>query len=522
MIKSIVKVFVFVSIFISVPLGISAQDTLWIRYDNRFQRNTALNIKDADSIEVKTSQVKIYLPTATRTQALQADKADMSFAYPGRYLLKPYTYNGTNYENQKATSGYNFAHSMESEHFAVFWDVRYGSNPAKIQYPGDGNVTSAAYVLEVAEKCWDMYAGELGFVVPGKSTTDNYKIQLYIPYQKEWRADASGTDGQEASGTWGKTGIGHFNPWAANARGGHTIAHEVGHTFQYLVGADLGSDHGYGWGFNGDGGGDCGWWESCADWQAYQIFPDRQFTDGEYFEQHLTAHHLNLLHEDWRYACCYIQDWWTMKNGRDFIGRLWRASNKSEDPVQTYKRINKLTQEQFNDELMEGYMRMATWDIDGVRQRASHRIGQHKNYLKIVDAATATYQADSAHCIQNYGYAIINMKRPAAGTVVKANFTGLTDAEGYHYVRKQYAGWRYAFVALQSDGTRTYGEVKADKEGTAELAVPTGCTNLFFVVMGAPTQHWQHPWDRNRDASSWSQNNEQWPYRVQFENTKPL
>jgi hypothetical protein len=295
----------------------------------------------------------------------------------------------------------------------------------------------------------------------------------------------------------------------------------VGHTFQYLVSADLGESHGYKWGFNGDGWGDCGWWESCADWQAYQIFPDRQFTDGEYFEQHLDNHHLNLLHEDWRYACCYIHDWWTMKHGRDFIGRMWRATQPYEDPVETYKRMNSLTQQQFNDELMEGYMRMATWDIDGVRERAKHRIGQHKTFLKTINASQAIYQADVEHCIQNYGYAIINMRRPDAGQVVKANFKGLTDAADYHYVYPERAGWRYAFVALQSNGTRTYGEVKADKEGTAELTVPANCTNLFFVVMGAPTVHWPHPWTSGKASSDWPQNNEQWPYQVQFENTKP-
>ena len=67
-----------------------------------------------------------------------------------------------------------------------------------------------------------------------------------------------------------------------------------------------------------------------------------------------------------------------------------------------------------------------------------------------------------------------------------------------------------------------YGEVKADKEGTAELTIPEGCSRLFFVVMGAPTTHWQHPWDLSRDASSWKQNNEQWPYRVQFDETRPM
>ena len=164
-----------------------AQDKLWVRYDNRFQANKAVSIANADSIEVKTNQLKVYLPDEkTTTVALTADKGTIQFTDPGRYLLKPSTYSGTNYENQKATSGYNFAHSLESEHFVVFWDVRYGSNPSKIQYPGDGNVANANTILQVAEKCWKIYVGELGFLEEGKSTTDKYKIQLYVPYQKDW------------------------------------------------------------------------------------------------------------------------------------------------------------------------------------------------------------------------------------------------------------------------------------------------------------------------------------------------
>jgi len=320
------KTTIFSIILLGQCCAVSAQDSLWVRYDNRFQKNVGVPLTNADSIRVKTTQAVVYYSNnTTRTLTATPGKTTMMFDNPGRYLLKPSTYSGTNYENQDATSGYNFAHSKESTHFVVFWDVRYGSNPNKIQYPGDGNVTSADYVLNIAEKCWDMYAGELGFVKEGSSTTDKYKVQLYIPYQKEWRADASGTNGQEANGTWSFTGLGHFNPWAANARGGHTIAHEVGHTFQYLVSADLGSDasghYDRGWRWGWGGGNDNSWWESCADWQAYQIFPDRQFTDGEYFEQHLDAHHLNLLHEDWRYACCYIHDWWAMLHGRSSSDR---------------------------------------------------------------------------------------------------------------------------------------------------------------------------------------------------------
>jgi hypothetical protein len=39
---------------------------------------------------------------------------------------------------------------------------------------------------------------------------------------------------------------------------------------------------------------------------------------------------------------------------------------------------------------------------------------------------------------------------------------------------------------------------------------PDNCKKLFFIVSGAPTEHWHHPWDDN-DA-----NDEQWPYKVKF------
>ena len=497
--------------------SIAAQDTLWVRYDDRFLANGYIPLENVDSIEIQNSIFKLYdatINTGYKNQSYSSlvpiDKAEMTFINPGRYLLKPNTYSGTDYTNAKATSGYNFAHMVEGDHFAVFWDARYGENPTYIKHPDNGSVANAYTVLNICESCWNKYV-ELGFVKEGESTTDNYKIQLYIPYQSEWRADASGTDGVNG----GRTGIGHFNPWAATARGGHTVAHEVGHTFQYLTSADSDSfwERGFNYGYGDGGSGGNGWWESCADWQAYKVFPERQFTDGEYFEGHLPLHHLNLLHEAWRYQNCFIQDWWCMKHGTDFIGRLWRASIRPEDPVEVYKRLCGLTQEEFNDEQMEGFMRMATWDIDGVRDAAKHRIGQHITYLTQVSGTTDTWKSDVAHCIQNYGYAIINMNNiTTAGTLVKAHFKGIAGASGFRSINVSKAGWRYAFVALTSNDERVYGDIQSATEGVATLTVPANCSKIFFVVMGAPTEHWHHPWDDDET------NDEQWPYQVRFEN----
>lgn len=491
----------------------AAQDTLWVKYDNRFTANKNYVIRNADSLEFRMNDrngaypvLRLYNTnfskgyTEYRLQTLFGDSqfaGTIMFSNPGRILWHPSTYSGNNYMNDN--SRWSFSRSMESEHFVVFWEKGFGSDPTKAQTYRFNPKT----VLQNAEKIWDTYVTQLGFLVPGRSTTDTYKIQLYVLYQSEWRADASGVDG--------KMGIGHMSAGAIGARGGHTVAHEIGHTFQYLVSADLGQQHGYNYGYGEGASGGNGWWESCANWQAYKVYPERQFTDGEYFEGHLPKCHLNLLHEDWRYENCFVQDYWCMKHGQDFIGRLWRESNKPEDPVETYKRLNKLSQEELCDEFYEGFARMATWDIDGIRDRASHRIGQHQSHLTRTDEGA--WRVDAAYCPQNYGYNIINLNAAAGGTVVKAHFKGIAGADGYRKINVDKAGWRYGFVAYTQDGQTVYGETARDKEGTATLTLPDGCQRLFFVVMGAPTEHWRHPWDDN------AQNDEQWPYEVTFEGT---
>lgn len=491
----------------------AAQDTLWVKYDNRFTANKNYVIRNADSLEFRMNDrngaypvLRLYNTnfskgyTEYRLQTLFGDSqfaGTIMFGNPGRILWHPSTYSGNNYMDDN--SRWSFSRSMESEHFVVFWEKGFGSDPTKAQTYRFNPKT----VLQNAEKIWDTYVTQLGFLVPGRSTTDTYKIQLYVLYQSEWRADASGVDG--------KMGIGHMSAGAIGARGGHTVAHEIGHTFQYLVSADLGQQHGYNYGYGEGASGGNGWWESCANWQAYKVYPERQFTDGEYFEGHLPKCHLNLLHEDWRYENCFVQDYWCMKHGQDFIGRLWRESNKPEDPVETYKRLNKLSQDQLCDEFYEGFARMATWDIDGIRDRASHRIGQHQSHLTRTDEGA--WRVDAAYCPQNYGYNIINLNAAAGGTVVKAHFKGIAGADGYRKINVDKAGWRYGFVAYTQDGQTVYGETARDKEGTATLMLPDGCQRLFFVVMGAPTEHWRHPWDDN------VQNDEQWPYEVTFEGT---
>lgn len=494
-------------LLLSASASLRAQDTLWVKYADRFKANGVINLKNVDSLTISKSRISLYKESGTSnldaTSIAPIDESEMMFTWPGRYLWKPSTLSSSNFYSDDAE--WCLKHSQESEHFVVFWQKGFGDDPTKgAEHSFDPNS-----LLSNAEQCWKANVEKLGFLQEGKSVTDKYKIVILVYYTSDWIASGSGVDG--------KCGLFNVSPWAITARGGHTVAHEIGHTFQYLVNCDLGSNHGFNYGIGGNSGN--GWWESCANWQAYKVYPSRQFTDGEYFENHLKNHHLNFTHENWRYDNCFIQDWWCHLYGQDFIGRLWRESVSPEDPIDVYKRMTGLSQEEFCDEQMLGYMHMATWDIDGVREAAAHRIGQHLTKMHLATSSTlgtGTWEVDSAFCPQNYGYNIINMNVPSAGTVVKANFKGIAGAEGYRSINVSKAGWRYAFVALAKDGTRTYGDIQKEAEGTATLTVPANCTNLFFVVEGAPTEHWQHGWDDNVT------NDEQWPYQVRFENTNLL
>ena len=491
-------------------ISVSAQDTLWIKDDNRFTENKAIPLQNVDSVVFKSNSMYVYNPTLAskylfypyQTYLGTSYTASMMLYNPGRILYHPSTYSTIDYTD--STSRWCFKHSMESEHYVVFWESGFGNDPTKAA-TYQFNPTS---MLADAERIWNEYTKVLGFVKPGASTTDKYKIEIYVFYQSDWKAEGSGVDG--------KIGLLNVNPWAISSRSGQTVAHEVGHTFQYLVSCDLGQLHGFNYGYGENASGGNGWWESCANWQAYKCYPSLQFSDGENFEGHLKYHHLNLLHEDWRYQNCFIQDYWCMMHGQDFIGRLWREATKPEDPVEAYRRINGLTQEQFNDEEYMGYARMATWDIDGVRDYAKSRIGSHETHLHKTAANDGTWEVDSAYCPQNYGYSIINMNNASAGTVVKANFKGIAGAARYRSINIDKAGWRYGFVAYTSDEKRVYGDIQKSTEGTASITIPENCTKLFFVVMGAPTAHWHHPWDD--DVT----NDEQWPYQVKFENTDVL
>lgn len=304
------------------------------------------------------------------------------------------------------------------------------------------------------------------------------------------------------------------SPGAANIK--HVVAHEIGHCFQYITGCDTEGGFRYGFGENGAGGN--GFWEQCAQWKAYKVYPELQFTDGD-FNEYIKNNHLHIIHENPRYANYFLPDYWTYKRGIDFMGRLWREARYPEDPVEAYQRLNAINQDQFNEEMYDHSARLTTWDLPALTGNGKDYI--HKRAQVKMNLVTADYwQIDPSVCIENYGYNSIKLVAPTEETEIKVNFKGIAGANGFRSKNIFKAGWKFGFVALLNNGTRVYSEIRTAKytngtnpETTLSFICPNECASLWLVVSGAPQQHWRHEWDDDNT------NDEQWPYQVKFENT---
>lgn len=421
----------------------------------------------------------------------------------------------------------------QSEHFFVFWEPGFGNDPNAESVPVALRV-DIDDLLAKAEKFYQTNVRTLKFaeVGQGKSYLDKYKMEIYLLYQTDWLATGSGYD-NTIGALW-------VNPSTCQPVGS-TIAHEIGHSFQYQVycdkvlnGAtdDMHQGFRYGYGLNGEGGNS--FWEQCAQWQSFQDYPSELF--GYHVDVWKANYHRHFNHEWMRYASYWLQYYWAQKHGVETVGDIWKQSQYPEDPLMTYRRLYcGGSLDMLYKELYDYATRMVTYDIDGIRNYATEAA---RNYTtKLFEIDNHYYQVAYASCPGTSGFNIIPLNVPAVGVNVKADFSGMfpgsnlaaedpgniIDGDGktvsnttsYNDSGNKSAGWRYGFVAV-TNGTAQYAPMNQLGTGSIFYTVPVGTTNLYFVVMGAPTQYVTHIWnDKEVD-------DEQWPYKVKFTNTDLL
>lgn len=420
------------------------------------------------------------------------------------YIPRSITSTGMDLNNP--SSKWCHARSKQSDNIVVFWEAGFGSDPSAASGSYRVNMNT---LLQVAEKSYSVYLDSLKFAIKGSSVTDKYKLIIFLLYSTEWVANGSGEDDS--------VGSLRVNPEAANVN--TVIAHEIGHCFQYITGCDTKGGYRYGFGVNTSGGN--GFWEQCAQWQSLKVYPDQQFTVGD-FSEYIKSNHLHIIHETPRYANYFLPDYWTFKHDKTFIGKLWRESLSPEDPVQTYKRLNSLSQDQFNDEMYEHASRLTTWDLPDIKSYGEKYIDSRAQ-VKMNLLVDNYWQIDPSVCIENYGYNSIKLNPPSQAREVSVKFKGKAGASGFRSLNIDKGGWRFGFVALLKDGIRAYSEMAAANvvngytlEISLTFSCPDNCSRLWLVVSGAPQEHWRHAWDDNNT------NDEHWPYQVQFSGTNLL
>ena len=422
----------------------------------------------------------------------------------------------------------------QSEHFFVFWEPQFGPDPNSSNVPAALRV-NINDLLAKAEHFYQTNIETLKMVEvgQGKSYLDDYKMQIYILYQTEWLATGSGYD-NVIGALW-------VNPSTCQPVGS-TIAHEIGHSFQYQVSCDkikqglateipAGYDRGfrYGYGVNGEGGN--GFWEQCAQWQSYQDYPAEAYASN-HISLWLANSHRHFNHEWMRYQSYWFQYYWVMKHGIDAVGKVWNESKYPEDPLMAYQRIfcgNDLNA--LYADLYDYATRAITYDFGEIGTLATEAAKGYKTTL--FDAADNYYQVGYASCPGTSGFNIIELNVPEAGTVIKAHFKGLPsgsalaagdpgnveDADGNvvghttTYNKTDDSGnWRYGFVAIVN-GKPVYAPMNSGKEGTATYTIPANTEKLYMVVLAAPDTYTSHAWDDDET------NDVQWPYQVKFEGT---
>lgn len=431
----------------------------------------------------------------------------------------------------RSDSRWSWFRSKQSEHFFVFWEPGFGDDPNAESVPAALRV-DIDDLLAKAEQFYTTNIEKLRMVETGKGTSylDKYKMEIYLLYQTDWLATGSGYD-NTIGALW-------VNPSTCQPVGS-TIAHEIGHSFQYQVGADKllngATDYtkvGFRYGFGPDGEGGCAYWEQCAQWQSFQDYPQEAFTQDANVQVWKKNHHRHFNHEWQRYASYWLPYYLTQKHGIEAYGRIWHESAYPEDPLQTYARLycgNDM--EKFYDEYYDYAARCVTYDFDAVHQYVT---GDAQKYTVSMLKTGNAFQPAYSDCPGTTGFNIIPLDVPAAGTTVTADLRALApgsslnakdagqqiDGDGkvvgttrtYNAQSNTSSAYRAGFVSVKN-GKASYGTMAKGKNAKASYTVPAGTDKLYLVVVATPAVYDRHPWN---DVES---DDEQWPYTVAFGNT---
>ncbi len=371
------------------------------------------------------AQKKIFIPEDLRGMDLQAD-----------------------------TSKWSFKRSIETDDIIFMWERGFGndtSNPPQLE--GKPMSFNLENLKNRVQSFYHFFRDTLEFSKPG-SKCDKYKMMVMVMYS---------LDGTAYGGTYDNF-IGAL--WVAPNRiqdeKMNCMAHELGHSFQLQIPADS----------VGDAWGGSGFFEMTSQWMLWQVNPNWLTDENYHFEAFKKLTHKAYLHLENIYHSPYVIQWWSDLHGKKTIAELYRQGKIGEDPAMTYKRMYRMTQSEFNDEMFRGYQHLVNFDFKHARKET-------RKY-----ACTFDTECNGEKWLrpkddpEEYGFNafmlddIVNLKSKCFDLQLK----------GDHL--------RYGFVGVTTDDESIYSPVNA-----TTFVTPKGKTlkHLYLIVMGAPEQHYHIP-----------------------------
>lgn len=424
------------------------------------------------------------------------------------------------------------SNSKESDNFIVYWDDKYPTAPNQLS-------TSSTYYVDIDDlltKAEDFYKLEcetLGFVDPETSNISKYKIIICLNYTTEWICTGAGYDYQVPA-LW-------LSPNTCKPVGS-AVAHEVGHSFHYMCYSEAskqGTLSGVQTGFHSAIGNGATVWETTANWQALQSYPNEFFTESGMSDVFAMSHNYAFTHEWHRYQA-YPFFYYLCKKYSDIktIANVWNYPETSiKDFNQVLMDYKGLTVSQFYEMYYDFATKCVTWDFSPISV-PSTRIGNFK--YNCIQTAQNTYQVAYSSCPQTTGFNVIPLSNFRAGAEFSIDFTSLAnraplaanDPKQYMNDETRYTtttvttynnysgytnlGFRVGFVAQLRDGSCQYfGGDRISTQGrettmTLTCTPPSNVKNMWMVVVPAPNQYDQHKWDENIS------NDEQCPYKFKI------
>ena len=477
----------------------------------------------------------ILLTLAFAFQAIQGIYAQKTVYIPDSWQYDTAT--GEYTEDGDSELQWSLSRSRESDNCIIFWQKGFGSNPKQAPSIGGTSMTfDADDVLRVAEECYDLNVNQLGF--SSSNMLGKYKILILMKYTTTWTCYGGGYD-FECSALW-------LNP-ATVKPAGHSLAHEVGHSFQYMCYAEAAhynhtSSTTIGTGFHLPIGNGQAIWEQTAQWQANQSYPSYMFSQS--YPLFGSNANYAFSHEWMRYQSYWFH-YYLCQHYNDIttIAQVWKQPmTGAVDFCQALMKLKGLTAEAFYRLYFDYALHCATYDFDAAAPYRDEYIGRFD--YRAVQLAENKYQVAYASAPQGTGFNVVELSVPEAGTTITTKFTALkpgcdldeadpaeynngnagtwlsAEVRKYNRISPGARGFRIGYVFLKSDGTREYQNdnivhCKGTTEMTEEIAavVPAGTKRMFLVVAPALATYIQHKWDED------IKNDDQWPYQFELEGT---